>query len=128
MLARAREKAANASGPVRFVVTDAEDLAFKDGSFDRVVATCVFCSVPDPIRGLREARRVLRPGGQIILLEHMRPGGLLGRLFDLLDPMMSRLMGPHINRRTLENVRKAGLQLVEDRRVFSDWVKVIVAR
>jgi hypothetical protein len=58
----------------------------------------------------------------------MRPGGLLGRLFDLLDPMMSRLMGPHINRRTLENVRKAGLQLVEDRRVFSDWVKVIVAR
>jgi hypothetical protein len=49
-------------------------------------------------------------------------------LFDLLDPLMSRLMGPHINRRTLDNVRKAGLQLVEDRRVFSDWVKVVVAR
>jgi ubiquinone/menaquinone biosynthesis C-methylase UbiE len=128
MLARARERMAGGPGRLRFVVTDAEDLAFKDGTFDKVVATCVFCSVPDPVRGLQEARRVLRPGGEVVLLEHMRPGGLLGRLFDLLDPLMSRLMGPHINRRTLENVRKAGLRLVEERDVFSDWVKVVVAR
>ncbi len=128
MLTRARAKTAGATGNVRFVVTDAEDLAFKDEVFDRVVATCVFCSVPDPVRGLREAARVLRPGGEVVLLEHVRPGGILGMLFDLLDPLMSRLMGPHINRRTLDNVRKAGLQLVEDRRVFSDWVKVVVAR
>lgn len=128
MLARAREKAVNASVRVRFLVTDAEDLAFKDGSFDRVVATCVFCSVPDPVRGLREARRVLRPGGQIILLEHMRPQGFLGKIFDLLDPIVSRLMGPHINRRTLDNVRRSGLLPVKEQDVFSDWVKVIVAR
>jgi hypothetical protein len=49
-------------------------------------------------------------------------------LFDLLDPLMSRLMGPHINRRTTENVHKAGLQLLEERNVFSDWVKAVVAR
>lgn len=128
MLARAREKAAGGSRRVEFVVTDAEDLAFRDGAFDRVVATCVFCSVPDAVRGLREARRVLRPGGEVILLEHVRPGGLLGRLFDLLDPIMSRLLGPHINRRTLENLRRAGLQPVEERNLFSDWVKVILAR
>jgi ubiquinone/menaquinone biosynthesis C-methylase UbiE len=128
MLARAREKAAHGSGRVRFVVTDAEDLPFRDGSFDRIVATCVFCTVPDPVRGFREARRVLRPGGEMVLLEHMRPGGRLGRLFDLLDPVMSRLMGPHINRRTLENIRQAGLKSAEERNVFSDWVKVIVAR
>ena len=128
MLARARAKALALSRGVRFVVTDAEDLAFRDGTFDRVVATCVFCSVPDPVRGLREIRRVLRPGGEAVFLEHMRPAGALGRLFDRLDPLVSRFMGPHINRRTLENIREAGLRLVEERNVFSDWIKVVVAR
>lgn len=128
MLARAKEKAAGSAGNVRFVVADAEDLAFRDGVFDAVAATCVFCSVPDPVRELREIRRVLKPGGEVILLEHMRPQGFLGRVFDLLDPIASRLMGPHINRRTLNNIREAGFLPVEERNVFSDWVKVIVAR
>lgn len=128
MLAEAKKKAAGSVGNVRFVVTDAEDLAFRDGVFDAAVATCVFCSVPDPVRGLREIRRVLKPGGEVILLEHMRPQGFLGRVFDLLDPVVSRLMGPHINRRTLNNIREAGLLPVEERNVFSDWVKVIAAR
>lgn len=128
MLARAVEKAGGRPSRARFVVTDAEDLAFKDGAFDAVIATCVFCSVPDPLRGLKEVRRVLRDGGQVILLEHLRPRGFLGRLFDLLDPVASRLMGPHINRRTLDNLRAAGLVVVEEWNVFSHWVKVIVAR
>jgi len=128
MLARAVQKAGDRSRAVRFVVTDAEDLAFRDGSFDTVLATCVFCTVPDPVRGLREARRVLKDGGEVVLLEHMRPGGFLGKLFDLLDPIASRLMGPHINRRTLDNIRRAELVVVEERHVFSDWIKVIVAR
>ncbi len=127
MLARAREKAFDHPARVHFVVTDAEDLAFKDGVFERVIATCVFCSVPDPVRGLGEIRRVLKSKGEVILLEHMRPGGPLGKAFDLLDPIASRLMGPHINRRTLDNIRKAGLAIVEERNVFSDWIKVIVA-
>lgn len=128
MLARAVKKSGHRPGVVRFVVTDAEDLAFKEGAFDCVVVTCVFCCVPDPVRGLREVRRVLRQGGKVVLLEHMRPEGLLGKLFDLLDPVVSRLMGPHINRRTLDNVRTAGLVVEEERNVFSDWFKVIVAR
>lgn len=128
MLGRAAEKARERPIAERLVVTDAEDLAFKDGAFDRVVATFVFCSVPDPLRGLKEVRRVLRDGGEVVLLEHVRPRGVLGRLFDCLDPIVSRLMGPHINRRTVDNIRKAGLVVVEERRVFSDWIKVVVAQ
>jgi ubiquinone/menaquinone biosynthesis C-methylase UbiE len=127
MLGRAVAKSRQTRARARFVVTDAEDLAFRDGSFDAVVATCVFCSVPDPVRGLREVQRVLRPGGTAVFLEHMRPGGFRGRLFDLLDPIASRLMGPHINRQTLDNLRTAGLEVREERAVFSDWVKVILA-
>jgi ubiquinone/menaquinone biosynthesis C-methylase UbiE len=128
MLARAAEKAAHGGLTGRLVVTDAEDLAFRDQAFDAVVATCVFCSVPDPLRGLSEVRRILKDGGAVFLLEHMRPRGWLGRLFDLVDPIASRLMGPHLNRRTLDTVREAGLVVVEERRVFSDWIKLIVAR
>ena len=82
-----------------------------------------------PVVGaMRQPRRVLRPDSEVVLLERMRPGGLLGRLVDFLDPLMSRLMGPHINRRILENVRRAGLRPVEERDGFWDWIKVIVAR
>lgn len=128
MLARARERAAREGRHVRFVVTDAQALAFKDASFDAALATCVFCSVPNPLQGLREVRRVLKPTGSAVFLEHVRPPGLRGRLFDLFDPVASRLLGPHINRQTLETIQRAGLALTEARNVFSDWVKLVVAR
>lgn len=127
MLGRLRARA-SASGASRLVAGDVEDLPFRAGAFDAVVASCVFCSVPDPMRGLREIRRVLRDGGQLRLLEHVRPPGLRGRLFDLLDPLATRLMGPHINRTTVESVRRAGFAILRETDLFSDWVKAIVAR
>ena len=73
------------------------------------IATFVFCSVPDPVLGLREMARVIKAGGRIVLLEHVRSEErLLGCLMDLLDPLVVRLMGSHINRRTVENARRAG--------------------
>ncbi|MBI2217711.1 MAG: class I SAM-dependent methyltransferase [Candidatus Rokubacteria bacterium] len=128
MLERLRRAAGGAPVVRRAVATDAEDLAFRDGSFDAVVGSCVFCTVPDPVRGLREVRRVLKDAGRLVLLEHVRPRGALGRLFDVLDPVMSRIMGPHINRRTVDNVRAAGFDVIAEHDVFSHWVKVIVAR
>ena len=117
MLALARKRLNGIEKDVKFYLGDVQALEFPDNSFDAAVATFVFCSVPDPVLGLHELRRVLKPGGQVLLLEHVRStNSVAGTLMDVLEPLVVRLMGPHINRRTVENVRKAGLKIeqVED--------------
>ncbi len=116
MLERAARRAAAASVPVRLERADVQQLPYPDGSFDTVIATCVFCSVPDPIAGLRELCRVVRPDGRVLLLEHVRPGNaILGRVADVLSLATSRLLGTHLNRHTEANVRAAGLRIAEVR-------------
>ncbi len=125
MLERARRKRVPPNITLREM--DVQDLQYPDATFDTVVSTCVFCSVPDPVRGLKEIRRVLRPNGRAVFLEHVRPGRRwLAALFDRLDPLVART-GPHINRRTVENIRAAGLQIEREENLISDIVKVIVA-
>src|SRR5512134_2970493 len=93
-------------------LADVQHLELPSGSFDTVVATFVFCSVPDPIQGLREIGRVVRPAGQILLLEHVRiDRPVIGTLMDTIAPLIVRLNGANINRRTIENVHIAGLQI-----------------
>ena len=93
-------------------LADIQHLELPSGIFDTVVATCVFCSVPDPIQGLQELRRVVRPGGQVLLLEHVRiDRPIIGPLMDMLAPLIVQLNGANINRRTVENARIAGLQI-----------------
>lgn len=126
MLERARRR--RTAAVVRLHQMDIQNLEFPSGTFDSVVSVCVFCSVPDPVQGLRDIRRVLRSDGRAILLEHMRPGNRwLAALFDRLDPLVSR-RGPHINRRTVENICAAGLRIESEDNLFSDIVKLIVAR
>ena len=72
MLAKARARAERTHVDVDLALMDAQHLQFPDGTFDAVVATCVFCSVPDPVAGLREVLRVLKLGGKALLLEHAR--------------------------------------------------------
>lgn len=117
MLERARQRANEEKREVRLELADVEALPFADAVFDTVTASCVFCSVADPVLGLREVRRVIKPGGQVLLLEHVRPRNpVLGMLSDLLSPLTRRLFGPSINRRTEDNLRAAGLEIVSVRR------------
>ena len=129
MLERARRRASVLGLEVELRGMDVQDLAFPDHIFDTVFATFVFCSVPDPVLGLRELRRVCKPGGMLLLLEHMRPGNpILGLLFDLLNPMVVRMMGANINRRTMENIRRAGWRIRVEERLSSDIVWWIEAK
>jgi len=117
MLERARKRAAKLKQNVVLQLGDVQSLEFPDASFDSAMATFVFCSVPDPVIGLRELARVVKPGGQVILLEHMRSANrVIGAMMDLLNPVVVRMMGANINRQTVENVQKSGLILerVED--------------
>jgi phosphatidylethanolamine/phosphatidyl-N-methylethanolamine N-methyltransferase len=131
MLERAHRRAEELDSPVELRQMDAQQLDFPDDSFDAAVGTFVFCSVPDALQGLRELGRVVKPGGKILLLEHVRIDDpeIAGKVMDVLDPLVARLMGPHINRRTVENVRRAGLE-VERVEILAPpkLVKLIVAR
>jgi ubiquinone/menaquinone biosynthesis C-methylase UbiE len=110
MLRRAQEKPRPAG--VRLVQTDAEALPFADDTFDAAFATLVFCSVVSPQKAFAELRRVVRAGGRIVLLEHVRPAGPLGFVFDALSFFTVRLFADHFNRRTAEEARRAGLRLL----------------
>ena len=112
MLRRAAGRARRLGWDVDLVLADAQRLPFRDGAFDAAVATFVFCSVPDPIAGLGEMRRVVREEGRIHLLEHVRARTrVIGRVMDLLNPLAVRLTGANINRDTVSNVTKAGISL-----------------
>jgi ubiquinone/menaquinone biosynthesis C-methylase UbiE len=128
MLMRARRKASNRDLGVELREMDVQNLDFPDHSFDTVFATFVFCSVPDPADGLRELRRVCRPSGRLLLLEHMRPENfVLGLIFDILNPIVVRMMGANINRRTMDNIRSAGWTVRIEENLSSDIVRWIEA-
>jgi ubiquinone/menaquinone biosynthesis C-methylase UbiE len=128
MLSRAQRKAEEKEVEVKLLAMDVQDLEFPDQTFDTVLATFVFCSVPDPIKGLREIRRVCKKKGRIILLEHVRPRGrVLGKIFDLLNVATVMLMGVNINRDTVANMKRVGLNIIEERNLFKDIVKLIIA-
>lgn len=126
MIARAERRAANLGVSVRFEVQDAQRLPYATGAFDSVVATFLFCSVPDPVAGLAEARRVLKPGGRLHLLEHvLSRRSLLRRLMRWLDPIPFHLWGAHIDRDTVDSVRAAGFRILEERNLMLDVIKMI---
>ena len=130
MLDRAKVRAQELGKSVHLNLGDVQVLDFADQTFDAVVATFVFCSVPNPILGFQEIRRVLKPGGMLFLLEHMRSEQpAIGKIMDVLNPMVVHMMGANINRRTVENVRQAGLEIIEIKDLGGGGIfKRIIAR
>ena len=127
MLERAAPKAAAYSGEIELSQMDVCALPFPDASFDTVATVCTFCSVTRPVAGLREVHRVLKPGGRLLMFEHVRSRiGLLGFLLDLMTPL-SRQLGPELNRDTVGNVLRAGFTVRREENVYLDIVKIIEA-
>jgi ubiquinone/menaquinone biosynthesis C-methylase UbiE len=117
------------SGKVHLVQNSAERLPFRDETFDAAFATLVFCSVASPGEAFNELRRVVRPGGSVTLLEHVRPEGMwLGPLFDALSILTVAVFDDHFNRRTAEEARRAGLQTVRVRNYALGIIQLIECR
>jgi ubiquinone/menaquinone biosynthesis C-methylase UbiE len=127
MLEMAAPRAVGYPGTLTLKEADVCNLDYPDNTFDTVLTVCTFCSVPKPILGLTELHRVLKPGGQILMFEHMRSAvAQFGVLLDLMTPL-SRRFGPELNRDTVGNVLKAGFKLRRVENVYLDIVRIIEA-
>lgn len=112
----------------KILLMDAENMRFDDHTFDTVVTSCVFCSVPDPVQGLKEIKRVCKNGGRILMLEHVRSNKkVVGKFMDIINPVPLHIYGANINRRTYENLLKAGFEPdnISVKDVWLDIVKLI---
>jgi ubiquinone/menaquinone biosynthesis C-methylase UbiE len=110
MLRRLERKASEQAPGATVLRAPAEDLPFEDATFDVAVSTLVLCGVDDQPRALRELRRVLRPGGQLLFIEHVRSGDAhLARSQDRMNGINRFVVGCDCNRPTLDSIREAGL-------------------
>lgn len=120
MLAIARNRARELGRDADLRLGDAQALDFPDESFDTVVCTLGLCTIPDPRRAVAEARRVLRPGGRILLLEHFRSPLLPVRLLQrLLEPLAVRFAADHLTREPLDYLAAEGFEIEQLER--SKW-------
>jgi ubiquinone/menaquinone biosynthesis C-methylase UbiE len=126
--ARRADRYRASGGSIELRQMDVEKLELPDAAFDQAFTSCTFCSVPQPVRGLREIFRVLRPGADLGMFEHTGSRYFpFNLMLDVMTPL-SRRAGPDLNRPTLENVVRAGFEILEVRNHFLDVVKTIYAR
>ncbi|MHA2039368.1 MAG: class I SAM-dependent methyltransferase [Promethearchaeota archaeon] len=115
-----------------FVVGDIQRLSnyFKPNSFDFVTSTCVFCSVPDPIKGLKEITKVLNPSGKLVQIEHgISNLRLLNLFMRVFDPITANTRGFHLTRNILRNLKMAGFEVIHEWSLDpAGIVKVIISK
>lgn len=128
MLKIARQRASELGLEVDFREADAQALPFPDASFDTVVCTLSLCNVPDDRKAVAEMKRVLRPGGRLLLLDHVRSSSRLGRAFQTaLEVVTVRFGGAHLLRRPLEHIRTEGFRIERQERFKKGIVERLVA-
>jgi ubiquinone/menaquinone biosynthesis C-methylase UbiE len=118
-------KARGRSSLVKIAQADAENIPFGDDQFSASVGTLILCSVENPNKVFSELKRVVRNGGSILFLEHVRPEGFLGPVFDVLNVATSRLIGDCVNRRTEELLSDFGFDVISVIRKSAGIVKLI---
>lgn len=129
MIELARQRADALGCTVHLRVGDAQALDLPDARFDTVVATLALSSIPDDHQAVAEARRVLRPGGQLLLLEHVRSPLLPARALQrLLDPLFVHCYGDHLLREPLDHLAAAGFVIERVERSKGGMIERVVAR
>lgn len=117
MLAIGRERAKGLGHPADLQIGDAQALGFADESFDTVTCTLGFCTIPETSRAAAEALRVLRPGGQLLMLEHVRSSVRVVRGGQrLLEPLANRFEADHLLREPLDYLPNVGFEIDEVKR------------
>jgi ubiquinone/menaquinone biosynthesis C-methylase UbiE len=128
MLAEASTRARELALPICFAQMDAQRLAFADATFDTVGICLALCTIPDPVAALRELARVCRPGGRVVMLEHVLspvwPVAVLERLW---SPFQERALGCHLTRRTIETASGLGFAVESERTRFFGVFRLVVA-
>ena len=130
MLEKAKERRKNLHiSNVTLLKMNAQNLRFNDNSFDTAISTFVFCTVPDPLKGLSEVYRVIKPDGKAVFIEHMKSGSFLLNIFLYLMNLMSvPLLGTSMIRETQKNIESAGFKIESVEKHVFDVVRLIIAR
>jgi ubiquinone/menaquinone biosynthesis C-methylase UbiE len=129
MLEIARKKHKNVKiRNVQFFEEDVQSLSFDNEAFDTVISTFVFCTVPDPVAGLKEVYRVLRPTGKAIFLEHMKSENSLVNIFlYMMNVFSTSILGTSMIRETQKNIEAAGFKIESVQNKALDVVRLIIA-
>jgi SAM-dependent methyltransferase len=127
MLEKSRSRAEAFAGNLQLVQGDATSLCFPDGSFDTIVTSCTMCSVPRPATAFSELYRVLRPGGRLLMFEHVRSTSpILGAVLDSMT-IVTRRRGTEMNRHTLTTAVRAGFRILKVEPHFLDIILAVEA-
>ncbi|MBV1882672.1 MAG: class I SAM-dependent methyltransferase [Pseudomonadales bacterium] len=127
MLEKAENRVQNYVGNMTTEVMDVHDLDMEDNCFDQVFTSCTFCSVPNPVKGLKSLYRVLKPGGELLMFEHTGSRYFpISLMMNVMTPL-TRQIGPEMNRKTVDNVQQAGFDDIKVTNVYLDVVKIIRA-